>query len=87
MENPHHREALALFSAQSGKLRSEYVVDCILQAQQENRLEDTMRRVISEALSGIALTAPAPESVTADLQMTERLSDLPDALLSSLDEI
>ncbi|MEM5768299.1 MAG: plasmid segregation centromere-binding protein ParR [Bacillota bacterium] len=88
MENPRHREALVLFSAQSDRQRSEYVVDCILKAQQENRLEDTMRRVISEALNGISLTAPAMEKkAMIDLQMTESLSDLPDALLSSLDEI
>jgi hypothetical protein len=47
-----------------------------------------MRRVISEALNGISLTAPAMEKkAMIDLQMTESLSDLPDALLSSLDEI
>ena len=88
MENLRHREALALFSVQSGRLRSEYVVDCILQTQKENRLEDTMRRVISEALNGISLTAPNMEKKTMiDLQMTESLSDLPDTLLSSLDEL
>ena len=87
MENPRHREAFTIFSAQSGKRRSEYVVDCILHAQQENYLEEMMRRVIPEALSGIALTAPAPESMTTDLHTTENLSDLPDALLSSLEEI
>ena len=88
MENSRHREAFALFSAQSGKRHSEYVVDCILRVQQDNHLEDTMRRVISEALNGISLTAPDMEKKTMiDLQMTESLSDLPDALLSSLDEI
>ena len=87
MENPRHRQAFDLFSAQSGKRRSEYVVDCILQVQQDNRLEEMMRRVIPEVLSGIALTAPAPESMTTDLHTTENLSDLPDALLSSLEEI
>jgi hypothetical protein len=88
MENPRHCEAFALFSVQSGKRRSEYVVDCILRVQQDNDLEDTMRRVISEALNGISLTASATEKKTMiDLQMTESLSDLPDALLFSLDEI
>ena len=88
MENPRHRDALALFSAQSGRLRSEYVVGCILQVQRDNHLEDTMRRVISEALNGISLTAPDMEKKTMiDLHMTESLSDLPDTLLSSLDEL
>ena len=87
MENPRHREAFALFSAQSCKLRSEYVVDCILMAQDENRLEDTIRRVIAEALKDVSFSTPAIEHITKDLDTTESISDLPDALLSSLDEI
>ena len=87
MENPRHREAFALFSAQSGKLRSEYVVDCILQTQKENHLEEMMRKVLTEALKEITLAVPDTEKTTTDLQMTESLSELPDVLLSSLDEI
>jgi hypothetical protein len=87
MENPRHREAFTLFSAQSGKLRSEYVVDCILQAQYENRLEEMMRKVLTEALKDITLAVPDTEKTMTDLQITESLSDLPDVLLSSLDEI
>ena len=87
MENPRHREAFALFSAQSGKRRSEYVVDCILSTEQDIRLEDMMRKVITEALKEVQLAAPATERLTTELGVTERLSDLPDALLSSLDEI
>ena len=87
MENPRHREAFVLFSAQSGKRRSEYVVDCILRVQDENSLEDTIRRVIAEAFKEIPFSASATESRTADLRATERLSDLPGVLLASLDEI
>lgn len=87
MENLRHREAFALFSAQSGKRRSEYVVECILQAQQENRLEETIRKVLTEALKDISLPTHVLEKKTTDLQMTDSLSDLPDALLSSLEEI
>ena len=87
MENPRHRKALALFSLQSGKRRSEYVINCILTTEQDNRLEDTMRKVIAEALKDVQLTALASERVTTELRATESLSDLPDALLSSLDEI
>lgn len=87
MENPRHREAFDLFSAQSGKLCSEYVIHCILQAQQDNRLEETIRKVIVEELKDVSLSVPAKERMTADLRTTERLADLPDALLSSLEEI
>ena len=87
MDNMRHREAFDLFSAQSAKRRSEYVVDCILQTQQENRLDETIRRIISEALKDVAISAPIAEMATADLHTTENLSDLPDVLLSSLDDI
>ena len=87
MENPRHREAFALFSAQSGKQRSEYVVDCIIKAQDENRLEKTIQRIITEALRGISFPAPSVDNKTADLRTTEDITELPDGLLSSLDEI
>ena len=87
MENLRHREAFALFSAQSGKRRSEYVVDCIIKAQDENRLVETMQQIIMEALKGIPFSIPVVENKTADLQTTENITELPDALLSSLDEI
>lgn len=87
MENPRHREAFALFSAQSGKQRSEYVVDCIIKAQDENRLEKTIQQIIVEALKSISFSTPVEENKTADLQTTEKIADLPDALLSSLEEI
>ena len=87
MGNPRHREAFALFSAQSGKLRSEYVVDCILKAKDESHLEEIVRRIITKALNSINLTNPTEKKTMVDLQPTESLSDLPDVLLSSLDEI
>ncbi len=87
MENPRHCEVFALFSAQSSKLRSEYVVDCILKAQDKNCMEEIIRRVITEALKEVSFSIPAIEHITKDLQATESISDLPDALLSSLDEI
>jgi hypothetical protein len=87
IENPRHREAFALFSAQSAKRRSEYVVDCIIKAQDENRLVETMQKIIMEALRGISFSTPAAENKTADLQTTENISELPDALLTSLEEI
>jgi hypothetical protein len=87
MENPRHREALALFSAQSAKRRSEYVVDCIIKVQDENRLVQTIQQTITGALKGISFSNPAAENKTADLQTTENITELPDALLSSLEEI
>jgi hypothetical protein len=87
MENPRHREAFALFSAQSAKRRSEYVVDCIIKAQDEDRMVDTIRMIIMGALKGISFSNPISENKTEDLQITVDITELPDALLSSLEEI
>ena len=87
MENPRHREALALFSAQSAKRRSEYVVDCIIKAQDESRMVETIHQTIMVALKGISFSDPTAENKAADLQTTENITELPDALLSSLEEI
>lgn len=87
MENPRHCEAFNLFSAQSGKLRSEYVIDCILKAQQENRIENIIRQVILEALKNVSLSIPAIQNTAVGLQATEDISELPEALLSSMDDL
>ena len=87
MENQRHCEAFNLFAAQSGKLRSEYVIDCILKAQQENRIENIMRQVISEALKNVSLSIPTIKNIAAGLQTTEDISELPETLLSSIDDL
>ena len=87
MENLRHREAFALFSAQSAKRRSEYVVDCIIKAQDESRMVETIQQIIIEGLKGISFSTPIAEKKAAVLQTTEKITELPDALLSSLEEI
>jgi hypothetical protein len=46
-----------------------------------------IRKGLTETLKDITLPTRILEKKTTDLQMTESLSDLPDVLLSSLDEI
>jgi len=87
MQNPRHREAFTLFSEQPNKLRSEYVVNCILKAKEENRLEETIRRVIEATLKNAAFSIVDSQGAEASLQATNDISDLPDALLSSLEDI
>jgi hypothetical protein len=87
MENPRHREALALFSAQSSKLRSEFVIDCILKAQQENHIEEMIRQTITDTLAGISLRPSTNSGVSPELQATRNISDLPEALICLLDDI
>ena len=87
MENPRHRKAFTLFSAQSAKRRSEYVVDCIIKAQDESRMVETIQQIMLEALRGVSFHAPTAENKTVDLQTTENITELPNVLLSSLEEI
>ena len=87
MNNPRHVEALRLFSVQTDKMRSEFVIDCILKAQQENRMEDVVRQSISEALSGISLHVSDTSVIPSKLQVTENISDLPDELVTSMNDI
>lgn len=83
MNDPRHRQALALFSARSSKQRSEYVISCILKAEQEIELKETVRAVIFEALKGASPMERAEPEKTA----IENIGDLPDGLLAMLDEI
>ena len=87
MENPRHQKAFELYTAQSGKLRSEYVVDCILKVQHENRLEKILRQIIKEELKNVPFSVTAYKSKSEDLHTTDKISELPEALLSSLDDI
>ena len=87
MENPRHKEAFSLFNAQSGKLRSEYVVDCILKLENDYKLEEILRQIIKEELRHISFSDTASKNKSEDLNTTDNISELPEALLSSLDEI
>ncbi len=87
MNNPRHVEALKLFSAQPDKGRSEFVIDCILKAQQESRLEEVIRQTISKALEGISLSGLVKSETPPQLQSTDSISDLPEALICALDDI
>ena len=87
MNNPRHMEALKVFTEQPDKGRSDFVVDCILKAQQENQLAELIRQTITEALAGISLRPVVHSDVSSELHATESITDLPDALICSLDEI
>ncbi len=80
-------EALKLFSAQPDKGRSEFVIDCILKTQQENRLEEVIRHTIIESLSGLTVTAPGKLDASSELQPTKNITELPEALLYAMDDI
>ena len=83
MNDPRHRQALALFSARSSKQRSEYIISCILKAEQGVELKEAVRSAIFEALKGVSLAEQAEPEKAA----IESIGELPGALLSMLDEI
>ena len=87
MNNPRHTEALKLVSAQPDKMRSEFVIDCILKVQQEEHLEKVIRQTIVEALAGHTLPASVDSSAPAELQSTENISDLPEDLVFAMEDI
>ncbi len=87
MENPRHRKAFSVFCTQSSKLRSEFVVNCILDSMEENRLEEIIKQVIGEALNNASFSVSNSPDVPIDLKTTENVSELPDILLTSLDEV
>ena len=87
MNNPRHREALHLFSAQSDKHRSEFVIDCILKAQQESLIGEIIRTAISETLASLSLPASDNSISPVNLQFTEEITDLPEALVCAMDDI
>lgn len=73
-----------MFTVQPNKLSSEFVVNYILAEQDENRLEKTMRQVISEALKGVALSDWNPSGTGTEIQTTNGVSNQAD---TPLDEI
>jgi hypothetical protein len=87
MNNPRHVEALKLFSAQPDKMRSEFVIDCILKVQQEDRIEEVIRQTVSKALADISLHVSDTSDTSPKMQPTENISDLPDELVVSMNDI
>lgn len=86
MDNPRHREALAVFDAQPGRHKSEHVIDCILQADQEDRVHTVIRQTISEALACVSYLPAGNVSQAKEVVPTENISDLPEDLLFAMDD-
>lgn len=81
MDDPRHYEAEALVSRQALRQRTDFVVSSILMANQAESVEQTVRRVIRDELRTLRLSQPPqPEP---EIQ----LSDLPDSLLSALEDL
>jgi len=82
-QNPRHMEALRIFTEQPEKLRSEYVISCILRAQEEERLENLIRQTIRDALAGCKISAGG--EIPKEREVVD-IADLPDALLTMMED-
>ena len=77
---------MRLFSIQPDKGKSEFVINCILQAEQESRLAAVVRQTVAEAMAGTRIKEGdiLPKKEAAP---TNDISDLPGTLLSMMEDI
>lgn len=81
--DPRHIKALSLYMAQPDKLKSEFVIGCILQCEQEQRIENIIRDTISEALSHLGAIE---QKTKVEATPTSDISELPSELLSMMED-
>ena len=58
LSDPQHRRAWALLQQMPPAKRKEFLVQSILAAEQTNRLEKSIRKVVREELQAVNITAP-----------------------------
>ena len=58
LNDPQHRRAWALLQQMPPAKRKEFLVQSILTAEQTNRLEKSIRKVVREELQAVNITAP-----------------------------
>ena len=80
---------MRILYAEPERQRTEFIVDCILQREQADHLEQTIRRIVREEIRRLNLSPSASESKEAAFLPLEKgasLSDIPDSLLHAMDE-
>ena len=58
LKDPQHRRAWALLQQVPSAKRKEFLVQAILAAEQTDRLEESIRKVVREELQAVNITAP-----------------------------
>ena len=70
LNEPQHRRAWALLQQMPPAKRKEFLVQSILAAEQTNRLEKSIRKVVREELQAVnitdAVSCPPPETAIPD---------------------
>lgn len=76
LNDPQHRRAWALLQQMPPAKRKEFLVQSILAAEQTNRLEKSIRKVVREELQAVNITAPILSQPQEDI--------IPDSALNFL---
>ena len=70
LNEPQHRRAWALLQQMPSAKRKEFLVQSILTAEQTNRLEKSIRKVVREELQAVNITnavpSPPPDDAIPD---------------------
>ena len=66
LKEPQHRRAWALLQQMPPAKRKEFLVQSILAAEQADRLEKSIRKVVREELQAVNITSAVPSSPPDD---------------------
>ena len=67
LNDPQHRRAWELLQQMPSARRKEFLVQAILAAEQTDRLEESIRKVVREELQVVTLTGAIPRTRTTDI--------------------
>ena len=76
LKEPQHRRAWALLQQMPPAKRKEFLVQSILAAEQADRLEKSIRKVVREELQAVNITNAVPSSPPDDAIPTAAISFL-----------
>ena len=79
LSDPQHRRAWALLQQIPPAKRKEFLVQSILAAEQTDRLEKSIRKVVREELQAVSLAAAIPSQSPKDV--------IPDSALDFLNSL
>ena len=66
LSDPQHRRAWELLQQMPSARRKEFLVQSILAAEQTDRLEKSIRKVVREELQAVSITSAAPSPPPAN---------------------
>ena len=79
LNDPQHRRAWALLQQMPSAKRKEFLVQSILAAEQTDRLEESIRKVVREELQTASITTSVPSQ--------PQLDAIPDSALDFLSRL